>query len=150
MISFYEKTHSELVKVFSDNELRVRSVDDLFNWYYKKANTEPCEIKISKKVENFLSENFIFELPKILEAKQSKDKTVKFLFELKDGLSVETVLIPFNKKYSICLSSQVGCGMNCSFCFTGYSGLKEKFTYTRNYRAVYGRSNMANTAKTLG
>jgi 23S rRNA (adenine2503-C2)-methyltransferase len=45
-------------------------------------------------------------------------------FNLYDRHKVETVLIPFNQKYTICLSSQVGCAMNCSFCFTGKQGLK--------------------------
>src|SRR5690606_33307768 len=52
------------------------------------------------------------------------DKTVKFLMKLHDGLRVEAVLIPFNNKYTICISSQVGCAMKCSFCYTGTQGLK--------------------------
>jgi len=65
-------------------------------------------------------------LPEIYKVHESQDKTVKFLFKLKDGKTVETVLIPFQGKYSVCLSTQVGCQMNCSFCFTGTQG------FTRN------------------
>ncbi|MFN9065626.1 MAG: 23S rRNA (adenine(2503)-C(2))-methyltransferase RlmN, partial [Bdellovibrionales bacterium] len=58
--------------------------------------------------------------------KASSDKTVKFLQQLSDSKLIETVLIPFNKKYTLCVSSQVGCLMNCSFCYTGKQG------FTRN------------------
>ena len=55
---------------------------------------------------------------------ESEDGTVKFQMKLKDGLEVETVLIPFHKRFTVCLSTQVGCAMNCSFCYTGTQGLK--------------------------
>ena len=58
-----------------------------------------------------------------MDIQKSSDLTVKFLMEMEDGHRVETVLIPFLKKYTICLSSQVGCAMKCSFCFTGTQGL---------------------------
>ncbi len=64
-----------------------------------------------------------FKLPKIVKVQESSDKTVKLLFELADGHRVESVLIPFWKRYTVCLSSQVGCAMNCSFCYTGKQGL---------------------------
>jgi 23S rRNA (adenine2503-C2)-methyltransferase len=53
---------------------------------------------------------------------------VKMLVKLKDGQRVESVLIPFQSKYTICLSTQVGCAMKCSFCFTGTQGLKRNLT----------------------
>ncbi len=55
---------------------------------------------------------------------ESLDGSAKFLIEFSDGLSVETVLLPFHKRATICLSSQVGCRMNCSFCLTGKQGLR--------------------------
>ncbi|CAN0121214.1 unnamed protein product, partial [Chrysoparadoxa australica] len=51
-------------------------------------------------------------------------KTIKYLFEFEDGLRAESVALPFHKKYTLCLSSQVGCAMGCTFCFTGTQGLK--------------------------
>jgi 23S rRNA (adenine2503-C2)-methyltransferase len=69
-----------------------------------------------------MAENLDFQLPEIHTVKKSADKTVKFLFQFADGKRVETVLIPFQGKYSLCVSSQVGCNVNCSFCFTGTQG----------------------------
>jgi 23S rRNA (adenine2503-C2)-methyltransferase len=71
-----------------------------------------------------VEEHFIYELPEIITAHESQDQTIKFLMKFQDNLQVETVLIPFHKRFSICLSTQVGCAMNCSFCYTGKQGLK--------------------------
>jgi len=67
-------------------------------------------------------------LPKISSAHVSQDQTIKLLIEMSDGQQVESVLIPFRTQYRICISSQVGCAMNCQFCFTGIMGLKRNLT----------------------
>ncbi|ATG88782.1 23S rRNA (adenine(2503)-C(2))-methyltransferase RlmN [Methylomonas koyamae] len=127
--SFYDLNYSDLEAVISQNDLNPSVASVLFNWHYKKKETAPCQQKISTHSSNFFQKNFDFSLPEIDTVYQSeKDRTVKFLFKLKDHHKVETVLIPFNNKYSICLSSQVGCAMNCSFCFTGEQGLKRNLT----------------------
>ena len=69
-----------------------------------------------------------FSLPEITLASEAKDGTVKFLMKFHDQLEVETVLIPFHKRFTVCLSTQVGCAMNCSFCYTGTQGLKRNLT----------------------
>lgn len=122
--SFYEFTLKELQELFKTNNLPPSGPSLLYNWHYKKRQTIPCEVDLAKVSRAFVSENFDFTLPEIDVVKESQDKTVKFLFKLKDGGKVETVIIPFNGKYSVCLSSQVGCAMKCSFCYTGTQGLK--------------------------
>lgn len=122
--SFYQYSYSDLQQYFADNGLAEAGPNLLFNWHYKKKKTEPCYVDLAKKSIQFLSEELSFDLPQVDRVQESSDKTVKFLMKLSDGQKVETVLIPFNQKYTICLSSQVGCAMNCSFCFTGTQGLK--------------------------
>lgn len=123
--SFYDLSYSDLELIINENKLNQSVVPILFNWHYKKKENIQCRENISKTSIVFLEKNFDFSLPEIDFVQESqKDKTVKFLFKLKDGRKIETVLIPFNHKYSICLSSQVGCAMSCSFCFTGEQGLK--------------------------
>ncbi|OIQ19157.1 MAG: 23S rRNA (adenine(2503)-C(2))-methyltransferase [Bacteriovorax sp. MedPE-SWde] len=124
MRSFYSLNYSELKELLQVEGLNISGANLLFNWHYKKKNFDVCRKDLSKTTQVFLEENFQFDLPKIDTVHMADDKTVKFLFELKDGRKVESVLIPFHNKYSICLSSQVGCAMNCSFCFTGTQGLK--------------------------
>jgi 23S rRNA (adenine2503-C2)-methyltransferase len=121
--SFYQFTLPELQELFSKNDLPPSGPGLLFNWHYKKRRSEPCVIDLAKKSIAFVEQQFDFTLPVIDTIQASEDKTVKFLFKLSDGLKVETVLIPFNNKYTICLSSQVGCAMKCSFCHTGIQGL---------------------------
>jgi 23S rRNA (adenine2503-C2)-methyltransferase len=122
--SFYQLTLNELQNLFIEEKLPPSGPALLYNWHHKKRMVSPCVQDLARPSQEFVSRNFDFHLPKISLIQESEDKTVKFLFELNDGLKVESVLIPFNLKYTICLSSQVGCAMKCSFCFTGTQGLK--------------------------
>lgn len=122
--SFYQFTLAELQERFESQGLPPTGPALLFNWHYKKNQNTPCETDLAKVSREFVAKSYDFELPVIDTIHESKDKTVKFLFRLKDGLKVESVLIPFNQKYTICISSQVGCAMKCSFCYTGTQGLK--------------------------
>jgi len=127
--SFYDLNYADLEAVIKQNDLNQSVAGILFNWHYKKKESMQCRDNISKSSLAFFEKHFDFSLPEIDTVQESsKDRTVKFLFKLKDQHKVETVLIPFNNKYSICLSSQVGCAMNCSFCFTGEQGLKRNLT----------------------
>jgi 23S rRNA (adenine2503-C2)-methyltransferase len=65
---------------------------------------------------------------KTVKTEVSKDGTIKYLFELRDGLTIETVLIPERGHFTLCVSSQVGCGMGCRFCLTGKQGLNRNLT----------------------
>lgn len=123
--SFYQYTYAELLELFAKNNLSSSAANILYNWYYKskKDFSTNYDSKLAKPTLSFIAQHLNFELLKIDRVLESADKTVKFLMELSDGLKVETVLIAFNQKYTICLSSQVGCAMNCSFCFTGTQGL---------------------------
>jgi len=122
--SFFNLTFDKLSTLLIENNLNETAANLYFNHFYKKKNKEICKIDIKKNTQNYIEGNYSFDLPVIDTVHESEDNTVKFLFELKDGRKVESVLIPFHNKYSICLSSQVGCAMNCSFCFTGTQGLK--------------------------
>jgi len=122
--SFYQLTHNSLQNILKENHLNPSGANLLFNWHYKKREMSECKIDLSMDTRKFLSYNFDFKLPTFYKIHESSDKTVKFLFELRDGNKVETVLIPFGDRHSICLSSQVGCAMKCSFCSTGTQGYK--------------------------
>lgn len=123
--SFFQYTLPGLQKLFLEQGLPESGAGKLFNWHYKKLRTEMCEKDLAKITQEFLAKNLSFDLPEIdLVQKSSSDRTVKFLLKLSDGRKIETVLIPSNKRYGICLSSQVGCAMKCSFCHTGLQGLE--------------------------
>ncbi|MCK5883990.1 MAG: 23S rRNA (adenine(2503)-C(2))-methyltransferase RlmN [Bacteriovoracaceae bacterium] len=85
-------------------------------------------IEISSSLKEWIEKNYSIDLPPIHRLQRSSDGTVKFLFKLSDGNLIESVLIPFRRKYTVCLSTQVGCAMKCSFCFTGTEGLIRNLT----------------------
>ncbi len=126
--SFYQYPLSDLQELFKANELPPSGPGLLFNWHYKKRQFAACTVDLAKKSIEFVATHLNFDLPQVDVVQESQDKTVKFLMRLQDGLKVETVLIPFNGKYTICLSSQVGCAMKCSFCHTGLQGLNRNLT----------------------
>lgn len=122
MDSFYQFSFEQLQALLTQQGLKSNEARLLFNWYYKKNQQKACSLfGVSKSTHQFL-EKLNFDRPQIHTIQESDDKTVKFSLSLLDGKKIETVLIPFNKKYTICLSSQVGCAMNCAFCFTGKQG----------------------------
>lgn len=124
--SFFNYSFDDLKNLFCENDLPLSGASLLYNWHYKKRKTEACSENLAKKTISHLAKNLSFELPQIDSVQESTDRTVKFLFKLRCGKKVETVLIPFHQKYSICLSSQVGCAMNCSFCYTGTQGFSRQ------------------------
>jgi 23S rRNA (adenine2503-C2)-methyltransferase len=121
--SFYNYSFEQL-----STELNSFAASILFNHYYKKKIAEPSYSNISIAHLDHIEKTFDFSKPIIKSVIESEDKTVKFLIQFKDETTVESVLIPFQNKYSLCLSSQVGCAMNCSFCYTGTQGLKRNLS----------------------
>lgn len=96
----------------------------LIRWLYKFRQTSFAEMTdIAKTVRDDLSQRFsILRLP-IVQTQDSRDGTRKYLFELPDGKFIESVLIKQPTRYTLCISSQVGCAIACAFCRTGKMGL---------------------------
>ena len=97
----------------------------LIQWLYKKQSTSFLEMtNISKMVRKQLDDNYRIFRPEMSALQKSVDGTRKFLFRLDDGAEVESVLIKQPKRYTLCVSSQVGCAIGCKFCRTALMGLK--------------------------
>ncbi|MDX2470902.1 MAG: 23S rRNA (adenine(2503)-C(2))-methyltransferase RlmN [SAR324 cluster bacterium] len=126
--SFFALSLEDLTKVLMQKGLNPSAATILYNYHYKKKLKGHNYNKVSKATLTFLKDQIDFTIPNISLAQEAQDSTVKFLFELEDGKKVESVLIPFHGKYSLCISTQVGCAMNCSFCFTGTEGLSRNLT----------------------
>ena len=122
--SFYQYNYVMLTNLLLKNDLSPTGASLLYNWHYKQKQIGSCTHNLALATQAFIREHLSFTLPEIVNVHQSNDLTVKFLMQMDDGQKVETVLIPFQSKYTICLSTQVGCAMKCSFCFTGTQGLK--------------------------
>ena len=118
--SIYALTQEDLKSFLSANDFSLELASIILQNLYKKNKRTKT---ISEKLLSVLEGNFSFSLPEIKQVSKSPDGTIKFLMGFHDQKTVETVLIPFHKRFTVCLSSQVGCAMKCSFCYTGTMGL---------------------------
>lgn len=125
-VSAYSITHSEWLDLFAVQGSSANGVPFWLEGLYRPTHSWNKHVSPSL-LERFQSQ-YDFNLPAISDYQQAPDRTVKFLMKFQDQLEVETVLIPFHKRFTVCLSTQVGCGMNCSFCYTGTQGLKRNLT----------------------
>ena len=83
---------------------------------------------ISKTLRANLQEETEIRLPEIVADRLSDDGSRKWLFRLADGNCIETVFIPEAERGTLCISSQVGCMLNCSFCSTAQQGFNRNLT----------------------
>lgn len=119
-----------LITPFCENKsISKMRVSQLWDWIYTKGATDFSKMtNMSKKFRNCLSDNFIVGRPRIENKVISTDGTRKYLLSFSDKNLVETVFIPERDRGTLCISSQVGCTLNCSFCFTGTQGLVRNLT----------------------
>lgn len=96
----------------------------LFHWAYgKSVDSLDMMTNLSRETRELLSEKAYISTLREVKKQVSSDDTEKFLFELEDSHRIESVLIPEEDRLTLCLSTQVGCGMECAFCLTGKGGL---------------------------
>lgn len=101
----------------------------LFQWIHRhRVNSFDEMSNISKKFREKISANFILDRIPIIKITESGDGSRKFLQKLKDGHEVESVLMPHDDHYTVCISTQAGCAMACRFCLTATMGLKRHLT----------------------
>lgn len=120
MNNIYNITYEELVQFFLDNNEKKYRASQTFDWLYKKRVKSFAEMtNLNDNSLNLLKENFYFPILKKIKKQESKDGTVKYLYELKDGNLIESVIMRQKYGNSICVTSQVGCNMGCKFCASG-------------------------------
>ncbi|NNE42283.1 MAG: 23S rRNA (adenine(2503)-C(2))-methyltransferase RlmN [Marinicaulis sp.] len=105
-------------------------VSQIWRWIYDAGATDFAEMtNISKDMRSALSEKFVVARPEITERLVSTDGTRKYLLQLAPGVEVECVFIPgVGRAGALCVSSQVGCTLNCTFCHTGTQNLVRNLT----------------------
>jgi 23S rRNA (adenine2503-C2)-methyltransferase len=95
----------------------------VFSWIHKRGIVQPERMTdLSRELRGWLDETFTVTEPRLAARHVSSDGTEKFLFELADGRRIESVFIPDTPALTFCISSQVGCAMDCAFCLTGKMG----------------------------
>jgi len=102
---------------------------NLFKWLHKHGVIDlDAMTDLPKRLRETLAKQAVLRLPRIIHSRPSADGTVKWVMELDDGQRIETVYIPEDGRSTLCVSSQVGCALDCAFCATARQG------FNRNLR----------------
>ena len=137
-LNLLDFTKEELEEIISPR-FRVKQI---FEWIYQRYADDFSQMSsLPRQMRENLSENFHFSPLQCVKFEQSADKSIKYLFRLNDGLLIESVLLPMkpemldekgrvlkHTRYTICISSQVGCKSGCAFCLTAKGGFKRNLT----------------------
>jgi 23S rRNA (adenine2503-C2)-methyltransferase len=101
----------------------------LWHWIYNRGVTDfALMTDIAKSMQPWLADRFVISRPQVVEAQVSTDGTRKWLLRSDDGNDYEAVFIPDADRGTLCVSSQVGCTLNCTFCHTGTMRLVRNLT----------------------
>ena len=131
-------TLAEITDSVSELNLPKFTGKQIADWVYQKRVKSIDEMtNISLANREILSEKFDIGRSEPLNIKTSIDGTRKMLFRTASGKFIETVTIPEDDRLTICVSSQVGCRMNCDFCMTGKQGLHDNLTANEIINQVY-------------
>ncbi|MGT2799584.1 23S rRNA (adenine(2503)-C(2))-methyltransferase RlmN [Streptococcus marmotae] len=118
--SIYSLSRTDLIDwVLAQDEKKFRATQ-IWEWLYRKrVQTFEEMTNLSKELITKLNEQFVVNPLKQRIVQESKDGTVKYLFELPDGMLIETVLMRQHYGLSVCVTTQVGCNIGCTFCASG-------------------------------
>lgn len=125
----YDYTHEELHQWMKDNGESAFRADQVFDWLYvKRVKSFDDMTNLSKELRAKLSSQFEFVTLTEITKFESRDGTVKFLFGLHDNHAIETVIMRHSYGNSVCVTTQVGCRIGCTFCASTLGGLKRNLT----------------------
>lgn len=116
----------EELKNHGESAFRGRQIAD---WIYRKSATSFDDMSnLSRELRLKLSERHSLEFPEIAAKHVSQDGSTKLLLQMADGEKIETVYLPYSDRVSVCVSSQAGCAMACTFCATGLGGFRRNLS----------------------
>ena len=128
-VNLLDLTPQQLEALFAEwGEPRYRAMQ-IIQWVYQRRVLDFEQMtNLSKQLRERLSAQAEIRLPRIAYESEASDGTHKWLFELDDGNKIDTVFIPSPERGTLCISSQVGCALNCDFCSTGKQGFNRNLT----------------------
>ena len=130
-------TREDLARALSDLKQPAFRTKQLISWLYEKhAHSFDEMTNLPAALREKLAERYSLNIPAEVARQVSKDGSRKYLLELADGVTVETVGMPRRNKLSVCISTQAGCGMGCAFCATGMGGFVRSLTSGEMYDQV--------------
>ncbi len=133
----------ELESCFSEMGEKPFHARQVMRWIHQRGITDfEAMTDLSKSLRQRLIESARIELPQVLSQQESADGTVKWLFSSGSGQAIETVFIPEPDRGTLCISSQVGCALDCAFCATGAQGFNRNLAAAEIIGQVW-RANQA-------
>lgn len=127
--SLVGKNRTELQQIALDLGEPAYRGRQIARWIYQKqAPNMETMTDLPTSFRHRLAERYTVGLPQVVHRKVAPDATVKYLLQLADGLTVESVTLPYPNRVSVCLSTQVGCPAGCRFCATAQGGLARNLT----------------------
>lgn len=125
----YDRSYTEWKNWLKEQGEPAFRADQLMGWLYHKRVTDfGLMSNLSRELRQRLQDSFSLEALDTITVQQSADGTVKFLFQLHDGHAIETVIMRHHYGNSVCVTTQVGCRIGCTFCASTLGGLKRNLT----------------------
>ena len=125
ILNYSLKELEAVVAELGDKKFRAAQI---FGWLAKGVNSFDDMKNVPASLRAALDERFCIGLPEAVRRQESKDGTVKCLFEFNDGTQIESVFMKYEYGNSICISTQSGCRMGCTFCASTMDGLERSLT----------------------
>jgi 23S rRNA (adenine2503-C2)-methyltransferase len=124
-----ELDRDALITWLGDQGIESYRADQILKWLYtRQTDAFDRMTDLSKDLRERLTDHFTIDRMIIEQIVTSQDGTHKYVFQLKDGQRIESVLIPERDHYTLCISSQVGCAQGCGFCLTAQMGLQRNLS----------------------
>ena len=143
LVNLFDLDREALTRFLVEQGEKPFKAKQIMQWLYQR-NVLDLELMtdVSKATRAKLGSLTTTVLPSVQESQLSRDGTAKWLFELHDGNCIETVYIPESERGTLCVSSQVGCALDCSFCSTGRQGFNRNLTVSEIIGQVWLATNL--------
>ncbi|MDR2754058.1 MAG: 23S rRNA (adenine(2503)-C(2))-methyltransferase RlmN, partial [Oscillospiraceae bacterium] len=123
MIDLRSLLPTELARALAPLQVPGYRVTQIFGWLQQKGVRGADDMtSLPKDLRTKLAQDFLITRCEVVRKQTAEDGTVKYLFALYDGETVESVVMRYEYGHSICVSTQVGCKMGCAFCASGQNG----------------------------
>ena len=128
-INLFDFTRKTLALFFEAQGEKAFRANQLFRWIHQQQITDFEQMTdLSQSLRSWLQTHATLTLPTVVREQHAKDGTCKWLLRLHDGNCIETVYIPTTNRGTLCVSSQVGCALNCQFCSTAKQGFNRNLS----------------------
>jgi len=148
LLNFDQKGMREYLESIGEKPFRA---DQIMKWIYHFGYSDFEQMtNINKKLREKLQRNCVISAPDISEKQVSEDGTIKYALKLEGGQEVETVWIPENDRATLCVSSQVGCALECTFCATAQQGFNRNLSMAEIIGQVWRVANDIGATRIAG